>query len=144
MAEQSRADFLRAELIILPLVLLLLWGIYRRLRAALLTLGIGLGVDCGLFMIFRSREELRRGLPREAALAATLRGAGRTVFFPGVAVAAALAVLFVFPYPFLSSFAYAGIAVVVAVAVVVVAAALTVMPAAPDWLYQRPGVVSAG
>ncbi|WP_350353423.1 MMPL family transporter [Microbacterium sp. A8/3-1] len=159
-AEQSRSDFLRAELIILPLVLLLLWAIYRRFRVALLTLvlgffavfgslailrgvtafaevstfasnivlvlGIGLGVDYGLFMIFRYREELRRTDSIPDAIAATLRGAGRTVFFSGLTVAAALAVLFVFPYPFLSSFAYAGIAVVV----VAVAAALIVLPAA--------------
>ena len=166
-AEQSRADFLRAELIILPLVLLLLWAIYRRLSAALLTLGIGflavfgalallrsvtafaevstfasnivlvlgigLGVDYGLFMIFRFREELRRGPSRVAALAATLRGAGRTVLFSGLTVAAALAVLFVFPYPFLSSFAYAGIAVVI----VAVVAAVVVMPAALAVLGER-------
>ena len=159
-AEQSRSDFLRAELIILPLVLLLLWAIYRRFRVALLTLGlgffavfgslailravttfaevstfasnivlvlgIGLGVDYGLFMIYRYREELRRTGSVPDAIAATLRGAGRTVFFSGLTVAAALSVLFVFPYPFLSSFAYAGIAVVI----VAVAAALIVLPAA--------------
>lgn len=159
-AQQSRSDFLRAELIVVPLVLLLLWAIYRRFRVALLTLGlglfavfvslallravtifaevstfasnivlvlgIGLGVDYGLFMIFRYREELRRTDSVQDAIAATLRGAGRTVFFSGLTVAAALAVLFIFPYPFLSSFAYAGIAVVVAA----VAAALLVLPAA--------------
>jgi RND superfamily putative drug exporter len=41
-AEQSRKDFLRAEMIVFPLVLLLLFVIYRRLSAALLTLGMGL------------------------------------------------------------------------------------------------------
>ncbi|MFE1954059.1 MMPL family transporter [Streptomyces sp. NPDC059524] len=41
-AEQARTDFLRAELIVFPLVLLLLAVIYRRLSAALLTLGMGL------------------------------------------------------------------------------------------------------
>lgn len=159
-AQQSRTDFARAEVIILPLVLVLLWVIYRRLSAALLTLalgfftvigalailravtafaevstfaanivlvlGVGLGVDYGLFMIFRFREELTRAPSREAALAATLGSAGRTVFFSALTVAASLAVLFVFPYPFLSSFAFAGIAVVTVAA----AAALAVMPAA--------------
>ncbi|MEU9114797.1 efflux RND transporter permease subunit [Streptomyces sp. NPDC048483] len=41
-AEQSRRDFLRAELIAVPLVLLLLFLIYRRFSAALLTLAMGL------------------------------------------------------------------------------------------------------
>ncbi len=41
-AEQARTDFLRAELIVFPLVLLLLALIYRRFNAALLTLGMGL------------------------------------------------------------------------------------------------------
>ncbi|MFB6903875.1 MMPL family transporter [Streptomyces bacillaris] len=41
-AEQSRQDFLRAELIVFPLVLLLLFAIYRRFSAAALTLGMGL------------------------------------------------------------------------------------------------------
>lgn len=166
-AEQSRTDFLRAELVILPLVFVLLCVVYRRVRVALVTLGIGflsvfgalallrgvaaftevstfasnivlvlgigLGVDYGLFMVFRFREELRRGRLREEAIAATLRGAGRTVFFSGLTVASALSVLFVFPYPFLASFAYAGIAVVA----VAVAAALVVLPAALSLLGER-------
>ncbi|MFF9052750.1 MMPL family transporter [Streptomyces erythrochromogenes] len=41
-AEQSRKDFLRAEMIVFPLVLLLLFAIYRRFSAAFLTLGMGL------------------------------------------------------------------------------------------------------
>ncbi|WP_329117520.1 MMPL family transporter [Streptomyces sp. NBC_01465] len=41
-AEQARTDFLRAELMVLPLVLLLLFLIYRRLPAAALTLAMGL------------------------------------------------------------------------------------------------------
>ncbi|MFI9000904.1 MMPL family transporter [Streptomyces sp. NPDC053541] len=41
-AEQARTDFLRAEMIVFPLVLLLLAFLYRRFSAALLTLGMGL------------------------------------------------------------------------------------------------------
>ncbi|RXZ71521.1 MMPL family transporter [Agromyces albus] len=146
-AEQARTDFLRAELIILPLVIGLLWLVYRRLSAALVTMavglfsvagslailrivseftdistfasnialvmGIGLGVDYGLFMTYRFREELAAGREVADAVRAAVRAAGRTIVFSGATVAAALAVLFVFPFPFLSSFAYAGIAVVV-------------------------------
>ncbi|MEU5879867.1 MMPL family transporter [Spirillospora sp. NPDC047279] len=165
--EQARQDFLRAELIILPVVLLLLWLVYRRLSAALVTLGvglfavlgslallrgvvafteistfasnialvmgIGLGVDYGLFVIFRFREELGRGLDVPTAVRRTVRGAGRTVLFSGVTVAAALSVLLVFPFPFLSSFAYAGVAVVVAA----VLGATVLLPAALALLGHR-------
>jgi DNA-binding transcriptional regulator YhcF (GntR family) len=77
-----------------------------------LILGIGLGVDYGLFMVYRFREELRRHPDVADAVRATVSGAGRTVAFSGATVAASLAVLFAFPFPFLSSFAYGGIAVV--------------------------------
>jgi len=145
-AGQARADFIRAEAIILPLVLLLLWAVYRRFGLALATLGIGLfsvvgtlailrivtmftevstfaanialvmgiglGVDYGLFIVYRFREEMEAGHRPVDAARRTVATAGRTVLFSGVTVAASLAVLFVFPFPFLSSFAYAGIAVV--------------------------------
>ncbi|WP_275001658.1 MMPL family transporter [Promicromonospora iranensis] len=145
-AGQARTDFLRAELIVVPLVLALLWLVYRRFAPALATLavglfaaagslalirlvvtftevstfaanvslvmGIGLGVDYSLFMIYRYREEVAAGHDSTEAVRRTVAGAGRTVLFSGLTVAAALAVLFVFPFPFLSSFAYAGIAVV--------------------------------
>ncbi len=41
-SELARQDFLRAELIIIPLMLLLLIVVYRRVSPALLTLGVGL------------------------------------------------------------------------------------------------------
>ncbi|WP_084210782.1 MMPL family transporter [Pseudonocardia acaciae] len=164
---QARRDFVRAELVVLPLALLLLWLVYRRFVAAALTLGvgvfavlgslallravvelveistfaanislvmgIGLGVDYGLFMIFRFREELRGGAEVPVAVVRTVRTAGRTVLFSGLTVAASLAVLFVFPFPFLSSFGYAGIAVVLAA----VCAATVVLPAALALLGHR-------
>jgi RND superfamily putative drug exporter len=39
---QAREDFLRAEMIIIPLMIILLYVVYRRISAALLTLGVGL------------------------------------------------------------------------------------------------------
>jgi putative drug exporter of the RND superfamily len=166
-AAQSRADFVRAELVVVPLVGLLLWLVYRRLAPALVTLaaglfsvvaslailrvvalftevstfganvalvmGIGLGVDYGLFMIYRFREELAAGRDVDAAVRAAVRHAGRTVLFSGATVAASLAVLLVFPFPFLSSFAYAGVAVVVTSVV----AAVVVLPAALRLLGHR-------
>ncbi|WP_198652911.1 MMPL family transporter [Actinocorallia populi] len=162
--EQARQDFVRAELLVVPLVLLLLFAVYRRWSAALATLGvglfsvlgslalmrgflqftelstfasnialvmgIGLGVDYGLFVIFRFREELRAGGEVADAVARTVSGAGRTVLFSGATVAASLSVLLVFPFPFLSSFAYASVAVVAAAvfgAVVLLPAALVLL-----------------
>jgi len=41
-SEQAASDFVRAELLIVPLIVLLLVAFYRRVRLALLTLGVGL------------------------------------------------------------------------------------------------------
>lgn len=145
-AVQSRQDFLRAEMLILPLVLGLLWLVFRRVVLALVTIGIGLfsvvgtlailrviagftdvspfaanialtmgialGVDYGLFLTYRFREELAAGRDVADAVRSALRAAGHTIIFSAATVAAGLAALFVFQFPFLSSFAYAGIAVV--------------------------------
>ncbi len=158
-AAQARADFVRAELVVVPMVALLLWLVYRRLAPALATLaigvfavvtalgiirvvaqlteistfaanvalvlGIGLGVDYGLFLTYRFREELAAGRSVEAAVRTAVATAGRTVAFSGATVAASLGVLLVFPFPFLSSFAYAGIAVVLTA----VTGAVVVLPA---------------
>ncbi|PXX70660.1 RND superfamily putative drug exporter [Nocardia tenerifensis] len=163
-SEQSRTDFLRAEMLILPLVIGLLWLVFRRWALALVTfaiglfsvvatlavlrvvaaltevstfaanialvMGIALGVDYGLFLIFRFREEMQRTTDTGQAVRAALAVAGRTIVFSGATVAASLAVLFVFPFPFLSSFAYAGIAVVATAivgATVILPAALTLL-----------------
>ncbi|QII09259.1 MMPL family transporter (plasmid) [Rhodococcoides fascians A25f] len=166
-AEQSRTDFLRAELIIVPLVIALLWAVLRRLRLAAvvfatglfsvvgtlaimrvvaaftevstfaaniaLVMGIALGVDYGLFLIYRFREEARRTADLPLAVQRATQAAGRTIVFSGATVAASLAVLLVFPFPFLASFAYAGVAVVVTA----VLAATFVLPAALVLLGRR-------
>ncbi|SKC34769.1 MMPL family transporter [Krasilnikoviella flava] len=171
-ADQARTDFLRAELVVIPLVGLLLWAVYRRLGVALVTLatgvlavvgtlaalrgmaavteistfasnialvmGIGLGVDYGLFMVYRFREELTAGVDVRGAVRQAVRVAGRTIAFSGLTVGAALAVLLVFPFPFLSSFAYAGIAVVLSALL----ASLVFLPAALTLLGRR--VLSRG
>ncbi|MFG2994153.1 MMPL family transporter [Streptomyces sp. NPDC048257] len=96
-------------------------------------LGLGLGIDYGLLIVSRFREELAAGfLPRTAAVR-TVRTAGHTIAFSAATVSAALATLLVFPPYFLRSFAYAGIAVVVIAAV----SAVTVLPALLALLGQR-------
>jgi putative drug exporter of the RND superfamily len=88
-------------------------------------LGLGLGIDYSLLLVSRFREELAAGRTTEAAVARTVRTAGRTVLFSAVTVAVSLLALLLFPEYFLSSFGYAGIAVVVLAAT----AALFVVPA---------------
>lgn len=139
-------DLVRAEMIALPITLLLLVLIFRSVVAALLPLvigvfsilgtfltlyaigsvtdvsvfalnfttamGLGLAIDYSLLVVSRFREELAKGTEVDAAVAATVRTAGRTVLFSALTVAASLVALLVFPLYFLRSFAYAGIAVV--------------------------------
>ncbi len=106
-------------------------------------LGLGLGIDYGLFMVTRFREELHRQAllapggttppnPPEAyrqsveqAVARTVATAGRTVAVSGVTVAAALTSLMLFPEDFLRSMGFGGVATVA----VDVLAAIIVLPA---------------
>jgi trehalose monomycolate/heme transporter len=88
-------------------------------------LGLGLGIDYGLFMVSRFREELHRQDSVQDAVARTVTTAGRTVAVSGVTVAMALASLMLFPEGFLRSMGYGGVATVL----VDMLAALTVLPA---------------
>jgi trehalose monomycolate/heme transporter len=88
-------------------------------------LGLGLGIDYGLFMVTRFREELHRQPTTEQAVARTVATAGRTVAVSGVTVAVALTSLMLFPEDFLRSMGYGGVATVA----VDVLAALIVLPA---------------
>ena len=101
-------------------------------------LGLGLGIDYGLFIVTRFREELRRqallapggttplgNAEVERAVARTMATAGRTVLVSGVTVALALSSLMLFQPVFLRSMGYGGVATVA----VDVIAALTVLPA---------------
>jgi RND superfamily putative drug exporter len=93
-------------------------------------LGMGLAIDYALFVISRYREELAAlpvddPLAPRAAMAVTMRTAGRTVVFSGLTVAAAMSALLVFPQNFLRSLGYGGIAAVL----IGVLTALTVLPA---------------
>ncbi|MEE6258548.1 MMPL family transporter [Plantactinospora sonchi] len=91
-------------------------------------LGIGLTVDYSLLVLARFREE--RAAAEEdpdpaAALARTMRTAGRAVLVSGLAVAAAMTGLYVFAEPLLAAMALGGaLAVVLATA-----SGLTLVPA---------------
>jgi RND superfamily putative drug exporter len=88
-------------------------------------LGLGLGIDYGLFLVTRFREELHQPGTVEDAVARTVATAGRTVLVSGVTVAIVLASLMLFPETILRSIGYGGVATVL----VDMIAALTVLPA---------------
>jgi RND superfamily putative drug exporter len=87
--------------------------------------GLGLGIDYGLLMVNRFREERSAGLDIEHAVERTVATAGVTVAFSALTVAVALCGLFVLDVPALHSIAAGGIGVVLAA----MAAALTLAPA---------------
>jgi uncharacterized membrane protein YdfJ with MMPL/SSD domain len=96
-------------------------------------LGRGLAIDYSLFMVSRYREEIAVDGPGPAALARTLRTAGRTVLFSSLTVAAALAALLVFPQRFLYSMGVGG----VVVSLIAAGVALVVLPAVLALLGER-------
>lgn len=79
-------------------------------------LGIGLGIDYGLLIVARFREELAAGHNPAQAVANTTNTAGRTVIFSAVTVAISMCGLFFIPGPQSRSFAIAGVSVALAVA----------------------------
>jgi RND superfamily putative drug exporter len=88
-------------------------------------LGIGLGIDYGLLVVNRFREERAGGLEVHDAVVRTVATAGTTVMFSALTVAVAMSGLFVFGIPILSSFGVAGLGVVL----LCMAAAVTLLPA---------------
>ena len=88
-------------------------------------IGLGIAIDYSLLIVYRYREELRRGLPREDALVNTMATAGRAVVFSGTAVALGLALLLFMPLPFIRGFGVGGL-IIPAVSVL---AAVTFLPA---------------
>jgi RND superfamily putative drug exporter len=88
-------------------------------------LGIGLGIDYGLLMVSRFREERGRGRDLHDAVVQTVATAGKTVVFSALTVAVAMCGLFVFGLPILTSFGIAGLGVVL----LCMAAAVTLLPA---------------
>jgi uncharacterized membrane protein YdfJ with MMPL/SSD domain len=108
-------------------------------------MGLGLGIDYSLFVLYRYREQLASGASPNEAIRYTQRTAGHTVLFSCLTVAAALTSLLVFPIRFLYSMGIGGAIVALcdgAVALVVLPAVLVVLgprinALAPAWLQRR-------
>jgi RND superfamily putative drug exporter len=87
--------------------------------------GLGLGIDYGLLVVSRFREEKAAGASIAEAVQRSTATAGRTVAFSALTVAVAMAGLFAFGDPMFTSFGIAGVGVVI----VALAAAVTLLPA---------------
>src|SRR5277367_2998955 len=90
-------------------------------------LGLGLGIDYGLFLVTRFREELHKQGTVEQAVARTVATAGRTVLVSGVTVAIVLASLMLFPETILRSIGYGGVATVLVDMIAALPALLAVL-----------------
>ncbi len=96
-------------------------------------IGLGIAIDYSLLVVYRFREELRNGLPREEAIVKTMSTAGRAVVFSGTAVAIGLAMLLFMPLPFMRGFGIAGLFI----PAVSVLAAVTLLPVLLAFAGQR-------
>ncbi|HEY3951911.1 MAG TPA: MMPL family transporter [Streptosporangiaceae bacterium] len=91
----------------------------------LIVLVLGAGTDYGLFLVFRVREELRRGLSRQDAVVHALTRVGESITFSAATVIAALLTLLAATFSF-----YSQLAVPLAIGIVVMLiSALTLLPA---------------
>ena len=108
-------------------------------------MGLGLGIDYSLFVLYRYREELAGGASPSLAIERMLRTTGRTVLFSSLTVAAAMMSLLLFPMRFLYSMGVGGAIVTIcdgAVALLLLPAVLIVLgprinALSPAWLQRR-------
>jgi RND superfamily putative drug exporter len=87
-------------------------------------IGLGIAVDYSLLVVYRYREELRRGDSKEEAIVRTIATAGRAVVFSGTAVAIGLGLLLFMPLPFMRGFGVGGLFI----PIVSIVCALTLLP----------------
>ena len=88
-------------------------------------IGLAVGIDYGLFIVSRYREERADGKDSMAGITATLTTAGKAVFLSAMTVVLSLAAIFIVPIMVFRSMALGMILSVVATA----AASLTLLPA---------------
>ena len=86
---------------------------------------LGAGTDYGLFLIFRVREEIRRGLAPHDAVAFSLSKVGESIAFSGLTVIAALATVVIATFGLYKGF---GPALAIGIAMALLAN-LTLLPA---------------
>ena len=87
--------------------------------------GLGVGIDYALFIVFRHRDQLHRGMDVNESIAAAMATSGSAVVFAGATVIVALLALLVARVPLLGAMGYAA-ALTVFVAMLT---AITLLPA---------------
>jgi uncharacterized membrane protein YdfJ with MMPL/SSD domain len=96
-------------------------------------LGLGVGIDYALFIVFRFRDELHGGTPVREAVARSMATSGSAVVFAGTTVIIALLSLLVARVPILGAMGYSS-ALAVLVAVLT---AITFLPAVLSLVGRR-------
>ncbi|HWD96919.1 MAG TPA: MMPL family transporter [Acidimicrobiales bacterium] len=87
-------------------------------------IGLGVGIDYALFIVTRSRQELKRGLTVEDAVSSAINTSGRAVLFAGSTVCIALLGMLILGLSFLN-----GVAVTASLAVLItMLASMTLLP----------------
>jgi RND superfamily putative drug exporter len=115
----------------IPATLALVWvfahpmGMEQTVQNLVTFIGLGIAIDYSLLIVYRYREELKRGGPKEDAVVRTMQTAGRAVVFSGTAVAIGLGLLLLVPVPGIRGYGVAGLLI----PLVSVATALTLLPA---------------
>jgi RND superfamily putative drug exporter len=99
-------------------------------------LGLAVGIDYALFIVFRHRQQLRAGMALPESIATATATAGSAVVFAGVTVVIALCGLAVAGIPFLTVM---GLCAAATVAVTVLLA-LTLTPAMLGFAGERVGI----
>jgi RND superfamily putative drug exporter len=94
-------------------------------QVVLIVLVLGAGTDYGLFLTFRVREELRRGLAPKAAVVRAVQTVGETITFSALTVIAALSTLVIAQF---GSYQSLGPALAIGIALMLLAG-LTLLPA---------------
>jgi RND superfamily putative drug exporter len=115
--------------IVLSLALVFLIGHYLDtsvyVENVITFLGLGLGIDYSLFIVYRFREELARGAVVEMAVTRTMETTGRAIFFSGVTVAIGMSSLILTNISFMQSMGLGGMLV----PLTSLLAAMTLLPA---------------
>ena len=117
----------------------LVWGLTYVTNVSIIVqflialVGLGVGIDYALLMIFRFRDELREGEDVETALVETMTHAGRSVIVSGSTVAVGLLSMLILPLPFIRSMGIGGLLI----PTVSVLAAITLLPALLAVLGER-------
>lgn len=96
-------------------------------------IGLGVGIDYGLFVVTRHIEQLRAGVPVRESVARSIATSGGAVLFAGSTVIMALLCLALAGIPLVSTLGYTA-AIVVLIAM---AAALTLLPALLSLVGER-------